>query len=215
MKKPLSLLSLVAILILFSCHKEQGTKQLSGPVTACFTCPKDTFYVGDTVSFGNCSLNADTFLYLFGDGGSSSLHSPMHIFAQSGSYVVSLRVAKQNQSNTISKTIFIKQGIPSDLPWRYFKPSSNYDSMVFTGTGNGHFIINGYRLLDGNINATANFTQGDSFTYNFNSGSTVSINGVGYFSQHDSSVTMSIYMITSDQSGNPIFTNDTFFGIRR
>ena len=215
MKKHLSLLSIVAILILFSCHKEQATKQLSGPVTACFTCQKDTFYVGDTVSFGNCSLNADTFLYSFGDGSSSSLHSPAHIFVHSGSYVVSLRVAKQNQSNSTTKTIIIKQGISSDLPWRYFRPSSNYDSMVFTGNGNGHFIINGYQLLDGNINVPASFTQGDSFTYDFNSGKSVIISGGGYFSQHDSSVTMSIYMITPDQSGNPIFTNDTFIGVRR
>ncbi len=49
-----------------------------------------SFCSGDTVHFLNTSLNATTYLWNFGDGDTSSLFTPTHIYADSGTYHVTL-----------------------------------------------------------------------------------------------------------------------------
>jgi hypothetical protein len=209
--------------ILFSCRKEP--KQLQGTVTACFTTVKDTFYTGDTVLFIGCSQNADSLLYNFGDGTTSALRSPSHIFSQPGTYSVTLRAANQSQSNTTSTTIIVKASIPANLPWRYFAPGSNTDSMAFYGKGGSTFIIQGYELFGGTLPVNGSFTQGNLFTFGypytyFPYDNNVEIYGYGTFSNHDSTVNLSYnisfpiysYSIGADTSIN---NSGTFYGVRQ
>lgn len=66
-----------------------------------------------TVQFVNSSTNADSYTWLFGDGGSSSLQNPTHQYSVSGNYTVTL-IAHSNSgcNDTIAKTNYIIIGPP-------------------------------------------------------------------------------------------------------
>ncbi len=222
----LTLFILIAgLLVLWSCNKNDTSNQQLGQVTACFSVVKDTVYTGDTVLFIGCSNNASTLLYNFGDGTTSSLRSPIHVFTQSGTYSVSLRATNQSQSNTTSKTIVVKATISTNLPWRYFKPGSSVDSMVFYGTGPGTFTVNGYELAGGSLPTNGLFIQGDSFTFGspytyFPYNSFPQIYGYGKFSNHDSTVNLSYsYTLPMYSSGiggdTSLLYSGTFYGLRQ
>ena len=63
------------------------------PVTSYFTTVSDTFYLsnGGNVSFNNMSVNATDYFWEFGDGNSSIIQAPFHIYSIAGDYVASLR----------------------------------------------------------------------------------------------------------------------------
>lgn len=65
------------------------------------------------VQFVNNSAGADSYTWLFGDGGSSSLDNPSHQYTSSGNYTVTL-IAKSNTgcNDTIVKTNYIIIGPP-------------------------------------------------------------------------------------------------------
>lgn len=55
---------------------------------------------GQTVTFTNYSLNADTYFWDFGDGNSSSETSPVHSYSQGGAYQVTLTVSNDRGDAT-------------------------------------------------------------------------------------------------------------------
>lgn len=57
------------------------------------------------ISFTNLSTNYDTVLWTFGDGTTSTVVNPTHLYASAGTYTVSLTVTKNSCSETVSKTI--------------------------------------------------------------------------------------------------------------
>lgn len=67
----------------------------------------------DTVHFLNNSINADSYTWLFGDGGSSSLQNPSHQYSATGNYTVTL-IAHSNTgcNDTIVKTNYVIIGPP-------------------------------------------------------------------------------------------------------
>jgi hypothetical protein len=70
------------------------------------------------VGFNNLSINADTYLWDFGDGRSSSLKNPTNIYATGSTYVVTLVASKCSQADTF-KTVLSSPCIQS-LPERDF-----------------------------------------------------------------------------------------------
>ena len=65
-----------------------------------------TFVVqGDTATFTNTSSNANTYFWAFGDGGTSTQANPVHLFAQSGSYEVSLTAYGDCDTITVTQTV--------------------------------------------------------------------------------------------------------------
>ncbi|TFH34572.1 MAG: PKD domain-containing protein [Bacteroidia bacterium] len=65
-----------------------------------------------TVSFENNSLNYDTCIWEFGDGGYSSLANPVWIFDEKGEYVVTLVTFGENGQNAVSRRIITVYPIP-------------------------------------------------------------------------------------------------------
>lgn len=86
---------------------------VSTPVSACS--------VPLTVSFQNNSTGADTYLWSFGDGNTSTAANPTHTYTSEGTYTVTLKATKDNGCfDTVTFTDLISIVLPSatihDLP---------------------------------------------------------------------------------------------------
>jgi len=60
---------------------------------------------GTTVDFTNTSTNADSYSWDFGDGNSSTLENPMHIYEVEGDYEVTLTVSNDCGTEMITETV--------------------------------------------------------------------------------------------------------------
>lgn len=80
---------IAAISALVSCSKS-STTSLPQPIAG-FTFQSSSQTAPDTVSFSNSSLNAASYLWDFGDGGSkSNVINPSHIYTKGGTYTIKL-----------------------------------------------------------------------------------------------------------------------------
>jgi len=63
---------------------------------ASFTVSTNSIGVGKTIVFTNTSVDADTYVWDFGDGGKSTLTSPTHIYTLVGTFSVTLTASSKN-----------------------------------------------------------------------------------------------------------------------
>ncbi|MFT5384031.1 MAG: PKD repeat protein, partial [Saprospiraceae bacterium] len=82
--------------------------------------PDFTYNVnGLTIDFTNASIDANTYLWLFGDGDASSLENPSHTYSSGGSYLVSLTAYNDCGNATYSILIELESaptaGIAADI----------------------------------------------------------------------------------------------------
>lgn len=66
---------------------------------------------GNTVNFTNQSAGAASYLWFFGDGDSSSLEHPAHVYANPGNYAVTLDAMKCGQFSAHSDTVSIVMSV--------------------------------------------------------------------------------------------------------
>lgn len=100
MKTALFSVFLFAGLLLLSC---EGSKPES-----CFIIQdKGSLSVGDTVKFSNCSLNATSYAWDFGDGNTTEAFIPEHVYEAAGTYTVQLTVGNNGKSESSSETVTI------------------------------------------------------------------------------------------------------------
>ena len=59
----------------------------------------------DTVYFTNNSTNADSYLWYFGDGDTSTVENPVHHYSQAGNYDVKLIATKCDNKDSITQTV--------------------------------------------------------------------------------------------------------------
>lgn len=115
MKKSIKLLSIVAVfttLIFAACKKEDNTPN---PVADFTISPNDTIEFFQTVSFTNTSTNADTYLWNFGDGTTSTSANPTKSSFDrptgdadcSETYTITLTATKNGKSATATKNILV------------------------------------------------------------------------------------------------------------
>ena len=110
------LLRVIAItLFLISCDNQNSEIQ---ELRASFTIEQEHVQIGNTISFNNTSVGVDEvtdYMWDFGDGESSSLKSPKHIYKQigEGSYQVSLTLRRNSELSTNSQevTVFLSNDI--------------------------------------------------------------------------------------------------------
>ena len=62
---------------------------------------------GNTFLFTNASLNADEYLWDFGDGNTSTVISPNHVYSETGTYTVSLTAFNECGESILSEVIVI------------------------------------------------------------------------------------------------------------
>lgn len=79
------------------------TVQVFDPVADFIITERKTYCTGGVyITFSNQSSNADSWLWNFGDGTTSTVQNPVHYYPNSGSYNVSLTATKNNCSHTIN-----------------------------------------------------------------------------------------------------------------
>lgn len=78
------------------------------PPEACFEIyPDDVVYVGQEVSFLNCSDNEDSYEWDFGDNETSKTENPDHTYTEADEYEVTLVVENNAGTDQITKTVTV------------------------------------------------------------------------------------------------------------
>lgn len=80
------------------------------PVVASFTVGVTDALTGDTLRFTNRSENASHYQWDFGDGGSSALKDPTHVYTDEGAFKVTLVSFNGDDSDSASLTIDVSRG---------------------------------------------------------------------------------------------------------
>lgn len=104
------LILLLLISVLWSCEKDED----SSAVKACFSFQYNYENDGE-VQFSNCSENAITYFWDFGDGTTSTEKEPLHTYTIAPPYMVTLIVTNRNRSD------ILVQKLPGDIT--VFKPN--------------------------------------------------------------------------------------------
>ncbi len=103
MKKYFSItgIALITILAFSMC-----TKSEKNPM-ACCSVPT-TATIGQTVSFSSsCSMDATDYKWMFGDGDSSMMANPTHIYTAASTYTISFMAMKGSKMDQLTKTITV------------------------------------------------------------------------------------------------------------
>src|ERR1700677_708471 len=97
------LFTLFELLGMYSCKKGSKAAVYNFSYTG-------NLLINDTIFFNSTASGASTFLWNFGDGSSSAVATPAHVYTTSGSFVVTLTVGN-NSIGAISKTLSIKSSL--------------------------------------------------------------------------------------------------------
>ncbi len=100
MKKITNFIFISFLVVLFTgCQKEPSVS---------FTVDKTDAYTGETITFTNTSLDAVTYHWEFGDGETSDVMSPTHVYQDEGVYIVKLTAYSKNGKKSAMATKEIK-----------------------------------------------------------------------------------------------------------
>lgn len=142
--KPVALILLVGIA--FSCEEDDNFGEPTGtPAVANFefAIDEDNSLL---VHFTNSSIDADTFMWNFGDGATSTEENPSHLFTDGGTFDVSLTAANVDGEGTLSKGVTVIAPAPNLIvAGDMSDPSAWTFDQIFVGDDNGvlHGIVDG------------------------------------------------------------------------
>ena len=102
---------------------------------------------GEDVNFNNISSNASTYQWDFGDGNTSNLEDPSHVYANGGSYTVTLIADDGTSADTTTQAVSITQTPTPDLG---ADTTITNNASLFLDAGNG----NNYLWSDGSDQPT-------------------------------------------------------------
>ncbi|MCH8329968.1 MAG: PKD domain-containing protein [Bacteroidetes bacterium] len=94
--------ALIAVTIFTACQKEP---------TACFDASSTNILSGESISFTNCSNDAESYKWNFGDGNTSTSESPSNTYSTSGTYTVTLTALSKNGNKEHQTTMTITVGV--------------------------------------------------------------------------------------------------------
>ena len=104
----LKTLLLSMLVVFFGCSKDSTPSSTPVPSpTVDFTYSGANSPAPSTVTFNSSTTNATSYLWDFGDNGSSTLGNPQHLYSSSGVYTVKLTVTGAGGTNFTSKTVNI------------------------------------------------------------------------------------------------------------
>jgi len=135
----LGLIFMVASIILFDCDKSEGPSGPSIPDPIASFTESGEPVTPATIAFQNTSQNADTYIWRFGDGDTTTLTNPSHTYNTHGTFLVILVAINSttNISDSYSKQILI-------TPGRVFIEGIRIDEMPFTDSyGAGWDLFSG------------------------------------------------------------------------
>jgi PKD repeat protein len=128
--------------------------------TVIVTCPAPVVnftssVTGLTANFTNTSINATSFSWAFGDGGTSSLQNPSHIYAQGGTYQVCLTATSACGSTTQCSTVVLNCPTPASN-FSFTNINLNYS---FTSLSTGSPTSYAWTFGDGGTSTLQNPTH--------------------------------------------------------
>jgi len=123
---------------------------------------------GNMVSFTNVSTNADSYMWDFGDGNTSTEENPTHTFTDDGSYNVILTASNADGSSTASETIIISVNSSFGVNTLFGEESKTWKLAPIAGAlkvGNG---IGGSNFWANTLEDVTARACGFDDTYSFN-----------------------------------------------
>ncbi len=104
------------------------------PVDACFSISGTTHYMNEPVYFVNCSQNALSFSWSFGDGFTSNQKNPTHTYTEAGTYQVTMTAEGYEGYETFTDAVTIQGSTDLDILVMYVgteDPVSNCDVQLY------------------------------------------------------------------------------------
>ena len=94
---------------LFACSSDDS---IPNP-ESCFNFnPTSDIKDGDQINFTSCSENANSYMWDFGDGSSSTQENPTHIYQTFGNFTITLTVSNSTGTDSTAKTISVANQNP-------------------------------------------------------------------------------------------------------
>lgn len=148
------LLFIGAATLVLSCKKDPS---------ACFDySPATDLKTGDTVTFTNCSDNADSYLWEFADGTTSTEANPKHVFTATGSFSVTLTATNDKSSEKISKVLDLSiVGLNDTIVYA----ENQYPSTGAIWTPNFDFDLDGDGVTDVTMSHTSKAGSSEHLFY--------------------------------------------------
>jgi len=102
--------------------------------------------------------NPTSWFWSFGDGSSSSLQNPVHTYASTGNYSVTLSISSANCSDSVTQTVVVSNGNPSGCQAAFsaFPDSTNPSLIYFTDLSTGGPTSWSWNFGDGNTSNSQN-----------------------------------------------------------
>jgi hypothetical protein len=128
----------VGVLVLSACKEPDSPKPEIKP---CFTVENDTFMdPKKPIQFLNCSEKATSYHWYFGDGGESTESNPAHLFANAGSYDVTLSAQNGDDQRLLTKRVNVRYPVFKKV--RVLRmPVLNRHGLPFDPDGSGLDLI--------------------------------------------------------------------------
>jgi PKD repeat protein len=217
MNKSIKFLSFLLLLVSITSCESNDDDTVKQSLKAGYTYVKESS--PSAITFINTSELADSYVWDFGDGTSSTSMNPTKIFQETGEYVVTL-TAKNNKSDstdTFSSTIsiFVFQGglvtngdfESGTSPWTLGVANAIPSSLLVSENGNTYFSINVAAVgnpFDVNLSQIGiNMTQGTTYRLTFDAWASVDrsmIVGIGLSGNPFTNQTVSRNLTTSVQN---------------
>ena len=94
---------------------------------------------GNTYSFNNSSSGANSYLWDFGNGDTSTTASPQYSYLNVGNYVVKLHAITQFACSSLySKNVYVRAQPITDFSVNMYDQCFSINEYIFTNTGSGH-----------------------------------------------------------------------------
>lgn len=128
--------ALIPLALIIGCSDEDST---TPDAQACFDfSPQENLKVGDEITFTNCSENATSFAWDFGDGHISTEENPTRSYEKAGSFTVKLVATNASSADTASKIVSVGmdnyisyKNESYIIPFGYFRHDSEDEANSF------------------------------------------------------------------------------------
>lgn len=100
-------MTILFVLALVACHEDTDDQVYIG-----FSYTTGPNYAPCAIEFYNYSVNADVFVWDFGDGMTSTEREPVHSYENAGNYTVKLTASNTTDTKTISRTLSLGEEVP-------------------------------------------------------------------------------------------------------